>query len=45
MASTTEQFLEFLECRARVLRTEPWYWSYVAWRFVRGYAEVRPEWT
>ena len=35
--TTTEQFLQYLAERARVLKKEPYYWTYNEWRWLRGY--------
>jgi len=41
--STTEQYLEYLAQRRRHLRTEPWFYRYAVWRWVRGYADTPPK--
>lgn len=43
MTSPTEQYLLYLEERARHLKTESWFWSYRVWRVLRGYARDRYE--
>jgi hypothetical protein len=35
--SSTERYLEYLTERARHLKKEPYFWSFRAWRVLRGY--------
>ena len=37
--TTTEQFLQYLAERARAVKREGWYWTYPAWRWIRGFTD------